>query len=407
MHSKKLKALQVDRVSKSPGIYYDGAGLMLVVSSKSASSWVFRYQLGGKRRDMGLGSYPSVTLEHARAKADDARKRVKAERKDPIDAAHLEAAMRITFKECAESFIATNKAGWKNATHAAQWPTTLETFAYPSLGSLPVGSINTALVTKVLDPIWNTKTETASRLRQRIEAILDFATVKEYRTGPNPAKWRGHLDRIYQSRSDLKAIRHHPSLPYDEVAALMADLKKDPGVGTAALEFIILTAARTGEALDATWPEIDLTTALWTIPAARMKGGREHRVPLSAPALAILRKQYEATSGSGRVFPGAKPGKRLSKTALPAVMKRIGRHDVTIHGFRSSFRVWAAEQTTFPREVCEQCLAHSLLDKIEAAYQRSDLFEKRRKLMGAWASFCTATPGASKVIPIRQGTRRG
>jgi integrase len=270
-------------------------------------------------------------------------------------------------------------------------------------GKLPVQSIDLAMVLKVLEPIWSTTSETASRLRGRIEAVLDWATVRGYRQGENPARWRGHLDSLLPSRAKVQAVRHHPALAYDQMGGFMEALRQQEGVSARALEFVILTACRTSEAIGATWDEIDLAAKLWTIPANRIKAGREHRVPLSAPALAILERMAVIRTGS-HVFPGGKAGKPLSSMALLMVLRRIGRGDLTAHGFRSSFRDWAAERTSFPPEVAEMALAHSVSDKVEAAYRRGDLFEKRRQLADAWAKFCGTAKASSNsaVVPIRR-----
>jgi integrase len=272
----------------------------------------------------------------------------------------------------------------------------------PIIGDLPVQAVDVTLVHRILDPIWPEKTETASRLRGRIESILDWAAVREFRTGDNPARWKGHFENLFQRRSKVQKVEHHPSLPYAELGAFMATLKGQEGVGVQALQFTILTAARTGEVVYAEWSEFDLDNAVWTIPPSRMEAGQEHRVPLSKPVLAILRKAQRETGTSRFVFPGAKAGKPISKMAMLQTLDRIGRGDLTVHGFRSTFRDWAAEQTAFPREVAEAALAHVVGDKVEAAYRRGDLFEKRGKLMAAWATFCT-TPAATdaKVIRLR------
>ena len=408
---EKLKALTVERISKKPGLYGDGAGLCLRVTSKTARSWVLRYMLNGTAREMGLGSYPDISLAEARVAASEARK-LKAQGKDPIAAREavraqerVEAARAVTFRYCASAYIAARKDGWKNAKHAAQWGATLETYAMPVIGELPVQSVDVGMVHRVLEPIWSSKTETASRVRGRIEAILDWATVREFRTGDNPARWKGHLENLFPARSKVQKVEHHPALPYAEMGAFMAALKAQEGIGALAMQFTILTGARTGEVVSAKWSEIDFEAGVWTVPANRMKGGREHRVPLSKPALAILRKRHELRGKEAFVFSGARRGKAISNMAMLQTLRRMERADLTVHGFRSTFRNWAAEQTTFPREVAEAALAHVVGDKVEAAYRRGDLFEKRRKLMTAWATFC-CTPGAdAKVIPIGKRAR--
>ena len=292
-------------------------------------------------------------------------------------------------------------AGWRNAKHAAQWPSTLKTYVYPIFGHLPVQTIDAALVLKALEPIWNEKPETASRVRGRIEVVLDWAKARELREGENPARWRGHLDKLLPARAKIQKVEHHAALPFDDLPDFMARLKTQEGVAGRALAFTILTAARTGEAIGAKWDEIDLAAKVWTIPAGRMKAGREHRVPL-APAAAEIIEQAAARRENDYVFPGAR-GAGIAKTSFLTLLHRMGRGDLTAHGFRSTFRDWAAERTSFPREVAEQALAHTLSDKVEAAYRRSDLFDKRRRLLEAWARFCV-TPASEKqgaVTPLR------
>jgi len=300
-------------------------------------------------------------------------------------AARLEAARAITFKEASQQYIAAHKAGWKNDKHAAQWPSTLERFAYPIIGNLPVGAVDVGLVVKTLQPIWSQKPETAGRLRGRIEAILDWATVRGYRQGENPARWRGHLENLFPRKSKVRRVKHHPALPFADLPKFMAKLAAQPGVSARALRFTILTAARTGEVIDAQKPEVNAEQAIWTVPAKRMKGGREHRVPLAREALALLGNDLE---GEGHLFTSIKTRKGLSNMAMLETLRRMGRDDLTVHGFRSTFRDWASETTNFPNEVIEMALAHVIEDKTEAAYRRGDLFEKRKKLMNAWVKYC-------------------
>jgi integrase len=313
---------------------------------------------------------------------------------DPIAArtaerqqAVLQSAKAMTFRQCAEAYVAAHKAGWKNQKHADQWSATLQTYAYPVLGDVSIQAVDVALVMKVLDPIWAAKTETASRLRGRIERVLDWAAVRGFREGDNPARWRGHLDHVLPQPGKVKRVVHHAALPYDEIASFMAELRQLPGIAAMALEFAILTAARTGEVIGATWAEMDLDRAIWTIPAGRMKGGREHRVPLSEPALAILKKLHEAKHGE-YVFPGGRTGKSLSNMALLTLLRRMKRSHITAHGFRSTFKDWAMECTSFPSEASEMALGHAVGDKVEAVYRRGDLFEKRHELMQAWGQTC-------------------
>jgi integrase len=357
---------------------------------------------------MGMGPLAIYCLQEARAKALDAR-RLRHEGIDPIETrkderlrARLEAAKAITFKECADTYIKAHRAGWRNGKHAAQWQATLATYAEPLIGTLPVQAIDTALVLKVLEPIWTTKPETAGRVRGRIEAVLDWAKVREYRQGENPARWRGHLDKLLPARGKVRKVKHHAALPYAELPGFLVALREQEGIAARALEFTILTAARTGEAIFARWSEIDLLDKVWTVSAARMKAGREHRVPLSARALGILDEmQVHRHADDGFVFPGGKPGKPLSNMAFLMLLRRMKRDDLTAHGFRSSFRDWSAERTHFPSEVAEMALAHVVGSKVEAAYRRGDLFDKRRRLMDAWAEFLAKAPERGKVVSLR------
>jgi integrase len=408
----KLTPLAVSKATK-PGYYGDGGGLWLQVSPSGSKSWIFRFTLSKKQREMGLGAVHTVTLPEARAKAKECRL-ILLEGKDPLETRKasklveaLERAKMMTFDQCAEAYIAAHRSGWKNAKHASQWENTLETYASPIIGKMPVALVDTALVVKVLSQqgkdklsLWESKTETATRLRGRIESILDWATVSKYRQGDNPARWRGHLDNLLADPSRSKRTVHHPALRWQEIGAFMLELRKQEGIAAKAVEFAILTACRSGEVRLATWAEFDLDAALWVIPAERMKAKREHRVPLSGAALALLESMPRM---GDLVFPGAKPGKPLSDMSLTAVLRRMKRGDITVHGFRSSFRDWCAESVanSFPREVCEHALAHSLPDKVEAAYRRGDLIEKRIMLMQAWADYCGTVPAVANVTPIR------
>jgi len=351
--------------------------------------------LDGRAREMGLGSYYDLTLAEARERARGLRKLVKEHRIDPIDdrrarrsAERIERAKVMTFRQCAEAYVAAHEAGWRNRKHAAQWPSTLSAFVYPHFGALPVQTVDTALVMKALEPIWLKKPETAGRVRGRIESVLDWAAARGYRGGENPARWRGHLENLLPKRSKVRQVEHHAALPYTELGAFMAELRQQTGVGAAALEFAILTATRTGEVLGARWGEINMAEQVWTIPAGRMKAAREHRVPLSDQVLRILERKRQVPQGD-YVFLGARAGRPLSNMAMTMTMRRMGRGDLTTHGFRSTFRDWAAERTNFSREVAEMALAHTVSDKVEAAYRRGDLFEKRRQLMAAWARYAT------------------
>src|SRR3984893_2455461 len=402
--SNKLSAVEVKGTGPK-GMYPPAGRLYLQVSAGGAKSWIFRFMLDGRSREMGLGPVHAIPLADARKRAAECR-RMRFDGIDPIEVRRVEreqkklgAAKSMTFDACAAAYIDAHKAGWKNAKHRDQWPTTLNTYASPVFGGLPVQAVDVGLVMKALEPIWQTKSETASRLRGRIEAVLDWATVRGYRKGDNPARWRGHLDKLIPARSKVQRVEHHPALAYDELADFVAMLRSQEGIAGRALEFLILTATRTGEVIGARWDEVDLAEKVWVVPAARMKAGREHRVPLSGAAVAIL-KEMKKIRESDFVFPGGKKGKPLSNMAMLGVLKRIGRSDLTNHGFRSSFRDWAAERTNFPREVAEMALAHTVGDKVEAAYRRGDLFQKRRQLMDAWARFCGTERPQAEVVPI-------
>ena len=403
--AKELSALEVGRLT-TPGYHFVGgvAGLILQVIDSGARSWILRATVGDKRRDIGLGGFPDVTLAGAKEAARNARARILAgsdpveERRAARSALIAARAAMMPFAEAASQYIAAHEAGWKSSKHAAQWTATLETYANPIIGRIPVADIETAHVMRVLDPIWTTKTETASRVRGRIESVLDWATVRGFRKGDNPARWRGHLDNLLAPRAKVQKVEHHAALDYREVGAFMAELRTMDGLGARALEFAVLTATRSGEVRGATWAEFDLGAAVWTIPAGRMKAEREHRVPLSADALKLL-NALPRIAGTDLVFPSAK-NTQLSDMTLTAVLRRMGR-DVTAHGFRSSFRDWAGETTAYAREVIEHALAHQLKDKAEAAYARGSLFDKRRRLMADWAKYCGTVAKAGNVTPIR------
>ncbi len=397
--SNALKPLQVK--SLPPGRHTDGGGLQLLVKKSRARSWVYRFMLDGKSHDIGLGAASgpdAVSLADARDKAIDLRRlvqsgidplqeraRIDAESEAETQAAHI---ARITFKASAEAYLAAHSDSWKNAKHRAQWPSTLKNYVYPILGDLPVSDISTEHVMAVIEPIWKTKPETASRVRGRIETILDAAKARGYREGENPARWRGHIALMLPARTRLSR-GHHRALPYADIPAFIAKLQTRDATAALALEFTILTAARTGEAIGATWEEIDLDKAIWTIPAERMKAGKEHRIPLPSRALEIL--EASKASRNSYLFNGPK-GNKLSNMAMAMILRRMGA-EATVHGFRSGFRDWAAESTGFAHEVCEMALAHAIVNQSEAAYRRGDLFDKRRKLMDAWATYC-ATPVA-------------
>ena len=395
-----------------PGMYGDGGGLYLRVTPDGTKNWVFRFMLNGRPRWMGMGPLHTIGLAEARARAAECR-RQRHDGIDPIEArraerqqARLDAARTITFRECAERYIAAHRAGWRNEKHAAQWEATLATYADPVMGRLSVQAIDTGLVLRVLEPIWTAKPETASRLRGRIEAVLDWAKVRGYRGGENPARWRGHMDKLLPARSKVRRVTHHPALAYAELPGFLATLREQDGIAPRALEFTVLTAARTGETIGVRWSEFDIVGKVWTIAATRMKAGKEHRVPLSERVLEILAEMKPKSDvekiGERFVFSGGKAGKPLSNMAFLMLLRRMKRGDLTTHGFRSSFSDWAAERTNFPSEVVEMALAHAVGDKVEAAYRRSDLFEKRRRLMDAWADFC-AKPQAKEanVVSLR------
>ena len=306
----------------------------------------------------------------------------------------------VTFDQCAAAYIAAHRDSWRNPKHASQWENTLATYASPVIGALPVAEVDTPLVVKVLSPIWNIKTETAVRLRGRIENILDWATVSKYRVGDNPARWRGHLENLLADPNKIAPVEHHPALPWHETGAFMAELRKRPGIAARALEFLILTNLRSGSVRGTRWDEIDFDTRVWTVPGQRMKSGKEFRVPLSSAALALL---DSIPRSSELVFPGRKGDKPQSDMTLTAVLVRMGRDDITVHGFRSTFRDWASESVanSFPHEVVEQAMSHTLSNKVEAAYRRGDLLAKRAMLMQAWADYCMTVPAPASVTPIR------
>jgi integrase len=393
---------------KAPGLYADGGGLYLQVVPTGAKTWIFRFQLAGRRRDMGLGSASVYSLAEAREKASAARRLV-AERIDPIDhrarraaAATLEKAKALTFKTCAEGYLGAHRAGWRNPKHRAQWESTLDSYVYPVLGELAVQVIDVGLVMRAIEPIWSQKPETASRVRGRVEAILDWAAARGYRDGENPARWRGHLDKLLPKKTKVRRPAHHAALPYVEIGSFMTELRQRDAIAARGLEFAILTAARTGEVIGVRWPEINCAERVWIIPGERMKAGRDHRVPLSKPALAIVDAMAGIRHGDF-VFAGGQAGQSLSNMAFLMLLRRMKRSELTAHGFRSTFRDWAAERTNFPAEVAEMALAHTVDDKVEAAYRRGDLFEKRRQIMEAWAEFCAAPlTNDHTIVPIRR-----
>jgi integrase len=411
--SRKINRLTARSVAatKKKGLISDGGGLYLQTSASGSKSWVFRFMLEGRTREMGLGAIHTVSLADARDAAERCRKLLH-DGSDPIELRKRERGQRRqdsenskTFKECADAYIRAHRAGWKNAKHASQWENTLTTYAYPIFNNLPVSQIDTTLVQQVLEPIWTVKTETASRVRSRIEAVLDWATVQGFRSGENPARWRGHLQRLLPARTSVRAVVHQRALPYEELGNFMQRLRALDGIPPRALEFQILTAVRPGEALGACWSEIDLGKALWVIPGARMKGGKrtnDHQVPLSAAALAVLDSVSRFRCDNDFVFPSNNGTKALGGHTPMSLLKRMGLADrATAHGFRSTFRDWGAERTAFPHDVLEMALAHKISNKVEAAYRRGSLLDKRRQLMQAWANFSDAGSGeAENVVQI-------
>lgn len=379
----KLSVMRI-RALRDPGRYGDGGGLWLQVRGPERKSWLFRYQKAGKARTMGLGAWPAVSLAEARQKAADAR-RLLAAGIDPLGQKGRP-ALPPMFREVALAYIEGHRAGWRSAKYGREWTSTLERFVFPVLGDMAVSDVDVGAVMRVLDPIWRKVPETASRVRGRIEAVLDYASARGWRTGENPARWRGHLANLLPRKTKVRPVRHYTAMPWQEVPAFVRVLRTQEGIAARALEFCILTAARTREVLGAKWSEIDVGAGLWTVPTDRIKAGRQHRVPVSAPALRILEQSTGYLPSPLYVFPGR--AGQLHHMALLRVLRRMERADVTVHGFRSAFRDWAAEATNAPREVCEMALGHAIGDRTEAAYRRGDLFEKRRALMAEWARFC-------------------
>jgi integrase len=397
---------------KAPGLHADGLGLYLQIRGPNARSWIFRYRRGGKLRDFGLGSAMpgALSLKDARELATKARRRL-ADGVDPIDhreaekaKAVLESGRAVTFKQAADIYVEAKAPGWRNEKHAAQWRTTLEQYAMPVLGKLPVAGINTDDVLRVLEPIWKKRPETASRLRGRIEAILAAETAKGRRHGPNPAAWRGHLETMLAPKSKVKPVKHFAALAYTRVPELMQKLRERADTGALALQWVMLTVCRSNEALGARPEEVDLEKAVWTIPGERTKTHRPHRVALSPAALAIYKTARKFNKGP-YLFAGRKADKPLSNMAMTMTLRRLGYGDSTVHGTtRSGFRDWCAERTNYPRELAEKALAHVVGNETEEAYQRSDLLERRRPLMQAWAKFSTgpAEKERGKVLPLRK-----
>jgi len=409
-----------------PGFHPDGNGLYLNVSDNGTASWIFRYLPPSRKlvrgskntsREMGLGPLHTIGLADARERARACRHQL-LDGIDPLDAKQAEkdrlaaeAAARVTFREAADKYLKAHRPSWRNEQHAWQWTNTLERFVYPMIGNLSVASVDVGHVTKILEPIWTSKAETAARVRGRIESVLDYAKTHGWRVGENPARWRGHLENVLPARAKVAKVEHHAALPWREIGAFMTTLNQEDGIAALALRFAILTAARTNEVIGATWGEIDIAAAVWSVPAERMKANKEHRVPLSEPALGVLREMAKLRASDAEdvpVFPGGKGGKAgkpMSNMAMLVLLRRMGRTDLTVHGFRSTFRDWAGE-TGKPDDIAEAALAHTLGDKTQAAYQRGDLLERRRRLMKQWAEFCgrSGTTGTG-VVTLHASTR--
>lgn len=380
------------KAKKEQGRYNDGNGLYLQVSKSGSKSWLFRYMLDNKSKEMGLGSIRTVPLGVARTEALECKKLLREgidpikERKERLARAKTANIDVLTFERCAEAYLEAHSASWKSVRHEKIWRSSLKRFAYPIIGNLPVNTIERGHIMQVLDPIWRVKTETAKRLRGRLENILDWATVQEFRKGENPARWRGHLDKLLPKPSELYKVKHFAALPYQEINSFMDKLRERDAQSALALRLIILTATRSGEVRKAVWSEFDLDKGIWVIPAERMKADKEHTIPLCKEAISII-QQLPRLAGCDYLFTSPKSGNPLSDVVFKQLMKRMGVSDITTHGFRSTFRDWAAEQTSFPREVIENALAHQLKDKAEAAYFRSNLLDKRRELMNKWGDY--------------------
>jgi integrase len=396
MRTGKLTALEVARAVKARkvGMLNDGGGLYL----KGGSSWIFRYALNGRKRDLGLGPALDISLADARGRAAEAR-RLRLDGKDPIEARRASRAAQaptVTFAQAGADYIKAHAPGWRSEKHLRQWETSLARFVYPIIGAMPVGAVGVTDVLRVVTPLWTATPETANRVRNRIELVLDAAKARGLRSGENPAAWRGHLDKLLPRRSNMGAVQPFAALDYREIASFMSELRQQQGPAPRALEFAILTATRSGEVMGAEWSEIDLDAKVWIIPAERTKARKEHRVPLSDPALAVI-AEMATIRMSDFVFPGLRGA--LSHRMLQLALQRTGRIDITVHGFRSAFRDWCGDTTSFPREVCEQALGHATGDATELAYRRSDALDKRRALMDAWARHCERQGG--NVVALR------
>ena len=403
-----LTAKKVVR-AKTPGRIHDAHGLYLQIRNANNKSWLLRFERGGVERWLGLGPVHVFSLKEARERARKARQLL-ADGIDPIEHKRTEKAKlaaekakTLTFAEATQRYFDQHEKGWRNRKHREQFLSTVQIYAHPVLGSMSVADIDTAAVLRAIEPHWLTKTETMNRVRGRIERILDWCTVRGYRQGANPAAWRGHLAEVLPARTKVAKVEHHPALPYAEVADFISKLRERKAIAARALEFVILTAARTGEVLGARWDEIDWAAKMWKVPANRMKGGRDHRVALSQRALDLLR-ELPREDGNDHIFIGSRPGAGLSEASMMQVLLRMGRTDVSVHGFRSTFRDWAAETTAYPNHVVEMALSHAVGDKVEAAYRRGDLLAKRKQLAEAWSRYCSAPPAATgkTVIPLRR-----
>lgn len=403
MADGKLTALGAKR-EKKPGFHNDGAGLYLRIEG-GRRLWMFRFAWGGKQHWHSLGPDRDITLAEAREAARQCRRMVR-EGVNPIEARKAAKLARMadigrTFRDAADHYIAAHKAGWRNEKHGAQWEATLKAYAYRVIGMKPVQAITTADILLILEAIWNEKPETASRVRGRIEAVLDYATARHWRQGENPARWKGHLDKLLAPRAKVARVEHHPALPWQKLPLVMGRLAASEGMGALCLRFLVLTAARSSEARGARWNEIDLAAQTWTIPGERMKAGKAHRVALSDAALDIVHDlQPLARAADGLVFPGGRIGSPLSDVALSKALRAAGGDGVTVHGMRSAFRQWVSEATNYAGEIAELALAHVNKDRIEAAYQRSDLYEKRRQMMAQWAEHCIRPALAGEVVRI-------
>jgi integrase len=401
----RLTAIGINRL-KQPGLYADGGNLYFRIAPGGSRGWVFRFTRNGRTHDAGFGPYPEIAIADARTRAFEWRKLLVSD-VDPLEqrkaeqaAAPVAAAKSITFDDAVAAYLATHERGWRNAKHRQQWASTLATYASPVFGKLPVSAIDTGLVLRALEPIWNEKPITAGRLRGRIEQVLDWARVHRYRSGENPARWRGHLCHLLAAPTKVRTRAHHRAVAYGEIAGFMAELRQRPGNAARALEFTILTATRSGEVLGAKWSEIDVANRVWVIGVERMKSKREFRVALSDVAIAVL----ESVRGQAGEFVFQRPtGGRLGINAMHDTLGAMSRRDATVHGFRSTFRDWAAEATSYPNHVVEMALAHAIPSAVEAAYRRGDLFEKRRKLMAAWSDFCARpAPMGATVTVLRE-----